>query len=197
MSRRAGLALLSVAALLAVGLVVWTTIGAGEAERGRGDEVAPAVVPADPPSEEGWTVELYFPAGDSLLHPESRELPDPGGSIEARATALVAAVLEGPRRDGLVAPLPDGTELVGIFVGSNGVVYVDLRSSAEGETPPAGSRRELLSLYSLVDSVLLNLPDADRMALLRDGRQPLTFAGHLDTTRPLEPRRDLIVRRGS
>jgi hypothetical protein len=37
--------------------------------------------------------------------------------------------------------------------------------------------------------------EADRVVLLWNGRQASTFAGHVDTTRPLGPAADLIARR--
>ncbi len=48
-------------------------------------------------------------------------------------------------------------------------------------------------LYSLVNTVLLNTPEANRLVVLWNGRQPETFAGHIDTARPLAARPNLIA----
>ena len=49
-----------------------------------------------------------------------------------------------------------------------------------------GSEDELLAVYSFVNTVVLNgIEGVDRVVLLWDGRQPETFAGHVDVSRPL------------
>ena len=43
----------------------------------------------------------------------------------------------------------------------------------------------MLSVYSIVNTVLLNIPEISAVVLLNNGQQRPTFAGHLDTSRPL------------
>ena len=50
---------------------------------------------------------------------------------------------------------------------------------------------ELLTLYSLVNSVVENVPGARSLVVLWNGRQPRSFAGHVDTSRPLLPSPEL------
>jgi hypothetical protein len=52
----------------------------------------------------------------------------------------------------------------------------------------------MVTVYSLVNSVALNVPAARRVALLWNGTQRQSFAGHLDTSRPLAPDPSLVVR---
>ncbi len=52
----------------------------------------------------------------------------------------------------------------------------------------------MLTVYSLVNTVLLNTEGAERLVLLWNGQQPMTFAGHLNTARPLKANRDLVAR---
>ncbi len=40
--------------------------------------------------------------------------------------------------------------------------------------------------------MVLNVEGAERLVLLWNGRQPNTFAGHIDTTRPLRVHAELI-----
>ena len=58
--------------------------------------------------------------------------------------------------------------------------------------PVAGSQRELLAAYSLVNSVCGNVPRIRGVVLLWNSEQRTTFAGNLDTTRPLTPNRRLV-----
>ncbi len=49
-----------------------------------------------------------------------------------------------------------------------------------------GSEDELLAVYSLVNTVALNdIEGVGSVVLMWDGRQPETFAGHVDVSRPL------------
>jgi spore germination protein GerM len=135
---------------------------------------------------------LYFPGADGRLYPERRALEAaPTGT--ARARAALAALLAGPHSEGLRAPVPAGVELGSVVVIGDGTVIVDLRS-AERELPPAaGSLGEQSMVYSLVDTVLLNVESTKRVALLWNGVQRESFSGHLDMTRPLAADTALIA----
>jgi hypothetical protein len=101
-------------------------------------------------------------------------------------------LLAGPDTAELFAPLPSTTEIAAVVVGSDGVLYLDLASSEHPVPPVAGSQRELLAAYSLVNSICTNVPRIRGVALLWNGEQRTTFAGNLDTTRPLTPNRRLV-----
>jgi Sporulation and spore germination len=154
-------------------------------------ETAPA--PGLPPAELELPVDLYFPGADGLLYPERRELATSREAKEQVAT-VVAALLGGPETEGLVAPFPSGVELGGLYLGGDGIAYVDLHAPDGAPPPPAGSTEEMQTVYSLVNSIALNVPEARRVVLLWNGTQPASFAGHLDTSRPLAPSTDLVAR---
>lgn len=50
-----------------------------------------------------------------------------------------------------------------------------------------GSTQEMLTVYSLVNTVAMGSEAVERVVLLIDGKQPTTLAGHVDLTRPLRP----------
>lgn len=143
-------------------------------------------------------VTLYFPGRGGRLYSEEREIPQTA-DIERRVMLLVEGLLAGPRGEGLYPPLPADAEVAGVHLTGERVAYVDLAAPAASAQPPWGSKRELLAVYSLVNSVLLNPPPSDRglpitgVVLLWNGQQRPTFAGHLDTTRPLGPNRALLA----
>ncbi len=160
-----------------------------------GDDPADETAPDASPEQELEAFSIYFPGADGRLYPEERGLPkrEPAESI----ALLVEALLAGPSgSDDLRPPLPEGITLGRSYLLDDATVIVDL-VSPDGAMITTGSRSEILMLYSLVNTVLLNVEEAERLVLLWDGRQPTTFAGHLDTTRPLTPKTELIARGGS
>lgn len=59
------------------------------------------------------------------------------------------------------------------------------RSALVMGRPAMGATEELLAVYSLVNSLTANNLGVDRVVLMWNGEQRPTFAGHIDTTRPL------------
>ena len=101
----------------------------------------------------------------------------------------------------LLPALPTGVRLLAVEL-LDGVAYVDLttvevdsgtgeaaatgrRSPVVLERPAMGLTEELLAVYSLVNSLTANNLGVDRVVLMWNGEQRSTFAGHVDTTRPL------------
>jgi hypothetical protein len=196
MNRRAAMVVVVAAAavLLAVSLWWWLAeTGDGPLEDAVETGIEPRPIAVDVDQQRG-EVDLYFPGRGGRLYPERREI-ELAEDRAARVEVIVREVLSGPRSEELRAPLPAGTTLDGVDLGDDGTAFVSLRSSEQTAPPSSGSKRELLMVFSLVDSIVLNVPDTERVALLWNGRQRSTFAGHVDTTRPLLPDTSLVVRR--
>jgi spore germination protein GerM len=149
-----------------------------EAAAEDGPEAAPAV-------GKRINVKLFFQAADR-----------PGLVIEERAVALapdlsqqVRTVVEELARGsqiGLQPTLPADTRVLEAFVTSRGVAYVDLsKEVAQGH--PGGSEAELLTVYSVVNSLTANFPAVKRVQILVEDHPTPTLAGHVDLTRPLPP----------
>jgi len=85
---------------------------------------------------------------------------------------------------GLAATLPPGTRVLEVFVQARGVAWVNL--SAEAATGlPGGSRAELLTVYSVVNSIVTNFPAVRRVRILVDDQAVASLGGHVDLSRPL------------
>jgi len=183
-------------ALLFIGgavLLVCAVLAALWLRRDR-DSAAPIAAASDEPAAAvvAGSVTLFFPGADGRLHPELRALDtDATGSELARR--IVGGVLAGPDTDGLFAPLPPSTEVISVLLADGGTLYLDLGSKEHPRPPVAGSRRELLAAYSLVNSVCNNVPRIRGVVLLWNSEQHTTFAGNLDTTRALTPNRRLVA----
>lgn len=183
--------LLAIAILAIFGGLVALVSCQREAEHPPAPNDAQPGADAGPAAVETMTAALYFPGFGNRLKVERRELPANGDAAERIAT-VVEALLAGPQSSGMGAPLPDSVSLRKVYL-ADGTIFLDLES-AEGASPPAsGSLREMLAVYSLVNTVLLNFEEAETLVLLWNGRQLRTFAGHLDTTRPLTANLDLIL----
>jgi germination protein M len=188
MSRRAAGWILGLAlAVLAAGLAVWWWTGRDSGPGGGSAEEF-----TDGGVREKVAFDLYFPAANGLLRTERREL-EVTAAPRNRVRMLVQALLAGPRQQGLARPFPPEVK-VGSVELVDGVAYIDLRWEERAEPPPGGSTEEMQRVYSVVNTVALNVPPAERVALLWNGVQPTTFSGHLDTSQPLPPERAMLAR---
>ena len=153
-------------------------------------EVSPEIEPV--PEGTGVVVDLYFPANEGQLADEQREVPEEN-DLARKLARLLGELLAGPESVELYAALPEEMEVGWTHVNKQNVVYIDIEMTGESDRPPWGSGKELQSVYSIVNTVLLNMPEITSVILLRNGQQRPTFAGHLDTSRPLIANRDLIA----
>jgi hypothetical protein len=167
---------------------------------------APAAVEAEEPTADGTPaaeeggeesasrrirVRLYFeaPEQDGLL-PEEREVafsPD----LAAQLRTVVEELAKGSST-GLGGTLPAGTRVLEVFVHASGVAFVDLSSEAAAGLP-GGSKAELLTVYSIVNTVVTNFPAVRRVRLLVNDVAVESFAGHVDVSRPLPPDMTLLA----
>src|SRR5436190_491727 len=83
-----------------------------------------------------------------------------------------------------------GILLVGLVGGL--VLFVGLprwygpRPEASAALPaPAGSLDEILTVYTIVNALTVNLPAITRVQILIDGKEVDTLAGHVDLRHPL------------
>lgn len=194
MNRQTVLIAIAICAIL-VGLVALLTWQRGDSEEAA-VEIAgtePTAPDVDVATEELLEAELYFPGPGGVLRVERHDVPMPA-NVEPteRISIVVQALLGGPRGTGSLAPLPGDVRVRKVYLAEEGLVFLDFESP-EGSPPPAsGSLREMLTVYSLVNTVLLNFSELDRIILLWNGRQLKTFAGHVDTMRPLVANTGLI-----
>jgi spore germination protein GerM len=129
------------------------------------------------------SVTLYFPsAKDDTLTVETREIVDTKRPAD-RGAQILAALLSGPQTDAALPAFPAGTTLRRLWVEDDGNAYADFSEElASGST--GGSADEILTVFSIVDSLAQNVSEIRRVGILVAGRQRDTL-GHLDLRRPL------------
>jgi len=138
-------------------------------------------------------VEVFYPsaAGDGLAG-ERHEIfstATPGDRVKQ----IVADLIGGPANPGHARALPAGTRLRQAWVlEDESVAFLDF-SSELAEGVGGGSTNELLTVYSIVNSVVANVDEVERVAILINGRTVESLNGHLDLRRPLAADWSLVV----
>ena len=129
-------------------------------------------------------IHLYFAGRNNyFLMAEQRVILHPDDPADL-AHAIVNALIKGPQKS-LVKTIPADTRLRALYIIPDGTCYVDL-SPAVRENHPGGSKSELLTIYSVVNSLVLNVPEIERVQILIDGNETPTLAGHIDLQLPVK-----------
>ena len=146
---------------------------------------------APPPAVPRIKATLYFQAEDGLhLVATEREVPLAEGAV-AQARSIIEAQLSAEPAAPLASTIPKGTVLRGIFVSDRNEVFVDLDPSIR-KAHPGGTLQELMTVYTIVNVVLTNLPDLTEVQILIGGQEVDTLAGHVDLRRPFRKNEALI-----
>ena len=143
-----------------------------------------AAPPARPAATGGRKIKarLFYVADDgSTLVGVEQDVAYAEGTV-AQAKAIIDAQLAFPDEP-LVSAVPPGTTLRAIFI-AGGEAFVDVTGELR-RGHPGGSLNEMLTVYTLVDALTVNLPALSAVQLLVDGKEIETLAGHVDLRRPL------------
>jgi spore germination protein GerM len=151
-----------------------------------GEAGAPAAAP-----QRSINVKLFFQAADRPgLLIEERPVAfstDLSRQIEAVVRELIAGSASG-----LLPTIAAETRVLEVFVTARGVAYVSLSKEAAQATGQ-GSEAELITVYSVVNSLTVNFPAIKRVQILIEDKPTPTLWGHVDLTRPLPPDMTLLA----
>jgi len=138
------------------------------------------------------TVEIYFPsAGSNGLIGEFHQIFETVNASD-KAKQIIADLISGPDGKGNLRALPPSTRLRQAYVLGDGVAYVDFSADLK-EDIGGGSMEEILAVYAIVNSIVVNIPEVRRVGILVNGRELATLNGHLDLRRPLPADYSLII----
>jgi spore germination protein GerM len=160
----------------------------GDEERAEG--TLDGTLSGDDLAERRISARLYFasPESDGLLTEErSIALSD---DLAVQVRTLVEELVVGPQ-EGLLPTLPPETRVLEVFVTARGIAFVNLSSAVASQ--PGGSRAELLTVYSIVNSLVTNFPVISRVQILIEDRMVTSLGGHVDLSRPLTPDMTLVA----
>jgi germination protein M len=136
------------------------------------------------------SVTLYFLSGDdNYLHAEKREIID-HPSVVHQAIQTIEELLKGSQ-NGMISPIPVDTELREFFITKRGIAYVDFSGEIR-EEHLSGTSAEMGTVFAVVNTLTYNFKTIKKVFILIEGSEKETLAGHVDLSRPLVPRYDLV-----
>jgi len=121
---------------------------------------------------------LYFARRDNtFLVAEKRDIYHQGDTTDF-AIKILEALIIGPRNE-LMRTVPANTSLRAFYLSGKKTAVVDM-NVAIAENHPGGIQSELLSIYSIVNSLVLNIASIESVKILINGYEPMTLSGHVD-----------------
>ena len=178
----AGVALVAlfVGALMYVRLPGWTSRATSRATTRA--SAAPSPTAPAPPGRKIKARLFYVAEDGQRLTSVERDIAYGEGAGE-QAREIVAAQI-APVVEPLVSAVPPGTALRAVFLTQGGEAYVDL-SREVMSAHPGGTQNELLTVYTIVNALTINLPAVTSVQVLVDGKEVDTLSGHVDLRQPL------------
>lgn len=132
-------------------------------------------------------IRVYYPSGGRLVMEERRVQRK--FSLISVAEAAAEEFLKGPVTAAMTntgkSDIPEGTRLLGIYQGSDGIVYVNLsdefRRNFQGD-----ALTEFLLLKGMYESIISNVQGADNVKLIVEGKEIESIGGHIYSMYPLK-----------
>ena len=133
-------------------------------------------------AEDSSFIRVYFPSEGRLIMEERRVKKL--GSVTISAEEIVEEFLKGPSIKGK-SDVPPGTKVLGVYFGTDGILYVDLsdefRRNFHGD-----ALSEFLLLKGLYESIISNITGVDDVKVLIEGKVMESIGGHLFILYPLK-----------
>jgi spore germination protein GerM len=176
---------IAVVALFVAALMYWRMPGWTSRATARATPRASAAPSPTAPAPPGRKIKarLFYVAEDGMrLTSVERDIAYGEGTVE-QAREIVAAQI-APVVEPMVSAVPPGTALRAVFLTEGGEAYVDLSREVMA-AHPGGTQNELLTVYTIVNALTVNLPAVTAVQLLVDGKEVETLSGHIDLRQPL------------
>ena len=129
-------------------------------------------------------VHLYFADREAEFLTAEKKTLVPAEDAAAFAKMIIESLINGPQ-EGRMRTIPEKTILRALYVPPEGPAYVDLSGTIR-DNHPGGCRSELMTIYSIVNSLVLNVPEINAVKILIDGNDSMTLTGHIDLRFPFK-----------
>lgn len=138
------------------------------------------------PNAEMREVTLFFatPTGKGLT---GEQYQIPRMSLLEEVKAVLQALAAGSHHGNLTVVPPHATVREVYLDKEEGTAYIDFTPELRTEQP-GGSWWELLTIYSIVNSLTQNFPEIKRVQILIQGEEIKTLAGHVRADSPFAER---------
>jgi len=110
--------------------------------------------------------------------------------VKGEAKEMIVELIKGPEGK-LIPTLPPRTKLLALQINEAGLAKVNFNQTLSKDHP-GGSSAEMMTVYSIVNSLSLNFPQIKRVQILIDGKPIETITGHLSLSLPVAPKPELI-----
>jgi spore germination protein GerM len=144
-------------------------------------DIAPSVSTGSQARSE---VHLFFSDDRNFFLKAEKRVLDQSGDPVADGRQLLVQLLQGPK-ERLHRLIPDDVRLRSFFLTHDGIAYADF-SETLSENHPGGCRLEMLTIYSIVNTLILNIPEIKQVGILIAGQEIQTLAGHIDARFPFK-----------
>jgi len=122
---------------------------------------------------------LYFIDKDSL-HLKSVEKKFPAGlNSHDFGLAIIESLSNGPDLSDLKRTIPKGTKVNSLFILEDGRAFIDFDQNIR-TLRHYSAQSEMLTIYSIVNSLILNIEKINRVKILIQGKTAQTLWGHID-----------------
>ncbi len=157
----------------------------GKGQKKRGAFEKPLIGVSSTKSLEYRQVHLYFAdRNNEYLMAETRSLALEKDDPLLFAETIIQSLINGPRTN-LTRTLPGGTVLTAVYLDERKIAYLDF-SAEISENHPGGVMTEWLSIYSIINSLILNIDEIRAVKILINHQEAQTLAGHIDLQKPFK-----------
>jgi hypothetical protein len=95
---------------------------------------------------------------------------------------IIDALIKGPYSD-LVGTIPPETAIRAVYIDEK-TAYADFTREI-GTSHPGGILSELMTVYSIINTLVLNVDEVNQVKILIGGQEAETLSGHIDIRFPL------------
>ena len=121
---------------------------------------------------------LYY-VDPATTHLKAVHKPFPSGLLAHElGLAVLEALMAGPSAPGLESSFPDHTRINALFITKAGDAYIDLGLDQAGLNP-SDTMTEYLRVYSLVNTLTVNIPEIKQVKILVNGSDGAGLGSHL------------------
>ncbi|MDY0133137.1 MAG: GerMN domain-containing protein [Desulforegulaceae bacterium] len=133
----------------------------------------------------GKEVFLYFTNSENSALKAEKHRVEFNSDTRKFAQELIETLLKGPSDSSLMSAMPEGTKLLSLYIQDNLVAVIDFSEEIR-QNHPGGSQAEILTIYSIVNTLTLNIEEVKEIKILINGNEAETLAGHIALSFPLK-----------